>query len=71
MRVHPIALALRYLRGRRTFRGAPFYGRPTFSSEAAAVGVLKALSGEDFGTDTRRWSAWLRKNGYGQYADRR
>jgi hypothetical protein len=62
---------MRYLRGQRTFRGAPFYGGPTFPSEAAAVRVLKDLSGEDFGTDTRRWSAWLRKHGYGRYADRR
>ncbi len=71
VRIHPVALAMRYLRGRRTFRGAPFYGRPTFRSEAAAIKVLKDLSGEDFGADTRRWSAWLRKNGYGRLADQR
>jgi hypothetical protein len=70
MRIHPVALALRYLRGQRSFRGAPFYGRPTFSSQTAAIKALKDFTGEDFGADTRRWSAWLRKNGYGQIADK-
>ena len=70
MRFHPIALAMRYLRGKRTLRGAPYHGRPTFSSPAAAVEVLKQFTGQDFGTSTRRWSAWLRRNGHGQYADR-
>lgn len=70
MRIHPVTLAMRYLRGKRTFRGGPYYGRPTFSSEAAAIKVLKTFTGEDFDTNTRRWSAWLRKHGYGKYADK-
>jgi hypothetical protein len=67
VRIHPITLALRYLRGRRTFRGAPFYGRPVFPHQAAAIRVLKDFTGQDFGTNTRRWSLWLRKNGFAQY----
>jgi hypothetical protein len=70
MRIHPVSLAMRYLRGKRTFRSAPFYGRPTFADEAEAIKLLKDFNGKDFGNDTRRWSAWLRKNGYSQYADR-
>jgi hypothetical protein len=69
MRVHLVALALRYLRGRKAALGAPYYGRPTYASEAAAVKASKTFTGENFGTDTRRWSAWLRKHGYGQLAD--
>ena len=62
MRIHPISLALRFLKGRRTFQGAPFYGRPLFSSTAAAVRLLRRWTGQDFGTDAVQWGAWLRRN---------
>jgi hypothetical protein len=55
-------LALRYLKGQRTMRAAPFYGRPLYKSDEDAAAVLKRFSGEDFGTDAVRWGAWLRKN---------
>lgn len=62
MRVHPITLALGYLRGRRTRRAAPFHGRPVFDSPEAAVATLRELTGQDFGTDAARWGEWLRAN---------
>jgi hypothetical protein len=34
MRIHPLSLALRYLKGQRKVRGAPYYGQPAFASEA-------------------------------------
>jgi hypothetical protein len=62
MRIHPISLALRYLQGRKTIRGALYYGDPTFGSDAEAVAVLREFTGQDFGTDARKWSEWLRSN---------
>jgi hypothetical protein len=62
LRVHPISLALRYLKGQRSFRGAPHYGAAPFASEEEAAQILRKLTGQDFGTDARRWGEWLRKN---------
>ena len=62
MRLLPTTLAIRYLKGRRTARGAPYYGRPCFSSTASAVRTLRDITGQNFGPDVRRWCAWLREN---------
>ena len=62
MRVHPVSLALRYLKGRRTLRAAPYNGGPLFRSDAEAVAVLRKLTGRNFGTDVKAWGEWLRKN---------
>ena len=62
MRVHPISLALRYLKGQRTTRAAPYYGRPLFDGVDEAVAVLRRATGQDFGTDAARWGQWLRQN---------
>jgi hypothetical protein len=62
MRIHPISLALRYLQGRKTIRGAPYYGNPAFDSDAEAVAVLREFTGQNFGTEARKWSEWLRSN---------
>jgi hypothetical protein len=40
MRVHPISLALQYLKGRRSWSAAPYYGGAPFRSEAAAIATL-------------------------------
>ena len=57
MRVHPISLALQYLRGRRSFHG------PTpFDSVEGAVATLRRLTGQDFGHDAKAWGTWLREN---------
>jgi hypothetical protein len=62
LRIHPISLALRYLRGQRTFRGAPFSGRPLFDSPEEAAARLRRLTGQDFGTGAETWAVWLREN---------
>jgi hypothetical protein len=62
VRIHPISLALRYLKGRRTLRGAPFSGRPLFDGLDEAVARLRQLTGQDFGADPAAWGAWLRRN---------
>lgn len=62
MRVHLISLALRYLQGRRHVHGAPYFSGSPFDSDAEAVALLRRLTGQDFGTDARKWSEWLRKN---------
>jgi hypothetical protein len=62
MRVHPISLALRYLKGQRTLRAAPYHGRALFESEAEAVATLRQFTGRDFGTDAAAWGKWLRAN---------
>jgi hypothetical protein len=62
MRLLPTTLAIRYLKGRRKTRAAPYYGRPFFPSEAAAIRCLRNATGQDFGRDVRRWCAWLRVN---------
>ena len=68
MRVHPISLALRYLKGQRQFRGAPYFGNSPFDSEAEAVAELRKLTGQDFGADAARWGQWLRANRRVYYA---
>jgi hypothetical protein len=62
MRVHPISLALRFLKGQRSFRAAPFHGAAPFRDVAEAVATLRSLTGRDFGTDAKQWGEWLRKN---------
>lgn len=62
MRIHSISLALRYLKGQRTLRAAPYFGRPLFNSDDAAVALLRRKTGEDFGADAVRWGEWLRRN---------
>ena len=53
-RILPVSLAIKTLRGK-----APRY--PQIGVDEA-IGILKAVSGEDFGTDERAWSAWLKDN---------
>ena len=62
MRVHPISIALRYLKGQRTFRAAPYYGRAPFRDDTEAVALLRRLTGRNFGTDAAAWGKWLRFN---------
>jgi hypothetical protein len=62
MRVHLTTLAMRYLRGQRTIKAAPYYGGSPFANDAAAFAALRKITGQDFGTDLAKWSAWLRKN---------
>jgi hypothetical protein len=62
VRIHPISLALRYLKGQRTLRGAPFYGKPLFDGPHEAVARLCFFTGQNFGTDAAAWGAWLRRN---------
>jgi hypothetical protein len=69
MRVHPISLALRYLKGRRSVRGAPYRGAPLFASDAAAAAVLRRFTGRDFGTNAADWGDWLRRNRWAFHAD--
>ena len=64
MRVHPISLALQYLKGRRKLRG----GRVAFTNEDEAVATLRMFTGQDFGMDANRWGAWLRQNRWVYYA---
>jgi hypothetical protein len=45
MRVHPISLALRFLRGQRTMRAAPYFGRPFFESDEEAARMLQEFTG--------------------------
>ena len=68
MRIHPISLALRYLKGQRTLRGAPYFGRPLFDSPEEAVARLRQFTGQDFGTDAAAWGEWLRRNRWVYYA---
>jgi hypothetical protein len=70
MRIHPISLALRFLKGQRTLQGAPFRGGALFSSDQAAIDVLRRLTGQDFGRAAARWGKWLRKNRWVYYASR-
>jgi hypothetical protein len=68
MRIHPISLALRYLKGRRTLRAAPYHGRPVFDSPAQAAAHLRQFTGQDFGADAAAWGEWLRRNRWVYYA---
>jgi hypothetical protein len=56
VRIHPISLALRSLRGERSLHGRPL------QSPADAAATLRRLTGQDFGTDAARWGGWLRAN---------
>ena len=56
MRVHPISMALRALRGERSLHGRPLPGT------AEAADLLRRLTGQDFGQDAAAWGEWLRRN---------
>ena len=56
MRLHPITIALRALRGERSIHGRPL------PETAEAVALLRRLTGQDFGRDAAAWGAWLRVN---------
>jgi hypothetical protein len=56
VRLHPISLALRALRGEHSLHGRPL------QAPADAVATLRRLTGQDFGTDAARWGEWLRAN---------
>jgi hypothetical protein len=68
MRIHPVSLALRYLRGQRRFRGAPYFGSAAFDSEQSAIELLRKFTGQDFGNNAAKWGNWLRKNRWVYYA---
>ncbi len=53
---------MRFLRGQRTIKGAPYYGKSPFADDAAAFATLRKITGQDFGTDLAKWSAWLKKH---------
>ncbi len=57
MRIHPISLALRRLKGEKSI-----HGRVIFESKAEAVETLRDFTGQDFGEDAAKWGAWLRAN---------
>jgi len=63
VRIHPISLALRSLRGERSLHGRPL------DLPATAAATLRRLTGQDFGTDVVRWGKWLRANRWA-YASR-
>jgi hypothetical protein len=56
MRLLPHTICLMALRGRKTL-----HGRPLPMPEEAA-GMLRRLTGQDFGLDAERWAAWIRAN---------
>jgi hypothetical protein len=56
VRLHPITIALRALRGERSIHGRPL------PDAAEAVATLRRLTGQDFGEDAAAWGAWLRAN---------
>jgi hypothetical protein len=62
MRIHPISLALQYLKGKRSWSAAPYHGDAPYRNEAQAVTDLKRFTGQNFGTDAKAWGEWLRKN---------
>ena len=62
MRVHPSKLALQYLRGKRSWRAAPYYGSAPFKSVSEAAATLRRLTGQNFGTDAAAWTKWFQKN---------
>jgi hypothetical protein len=67
--MHPISLALRFLKGHRTTRTAPYYGRPLFASDDEAVAVLRRFTGRDFGTNAIAWGNWLGRNRWVSHAN--
>ena len=56
MRLHPITIALRALRGERSIHGRPL------PDAAEAAALLRQLTGQDFGDDAAAWGKWLRAN---------
>lgn len=56
MRLGPITICLRALRGERSIRGRPL------PSLVEAAATLRRLTGQDFGTDADAWVGWLRAN---------
>jgi hypothetical protein len=56
VRLHPITLGLRALRGERSIHGRPL------PSVREAVALLRQFTGQDFGRDAARWGEWLRAN---------
>jgi hypothetical protein len=56
VRLHPITICLRALRGERSIHGRPL------PDAAEAAASLRRLTGQDFGTDAAAWGAWLRAN---------
>ena len=60
--MHAVSLALRYLKGQKTMRAAPFHGKPLFENDAAAIAVLYEFTGQQFGNDAVAWGEWLRQN---------
>lgn len=57
MRLHPISLALMFLKGRKSV-----HGRVVFENVEEAVDALRKSTGQDFGTDAVAWGRWLRAN---------
>jgi hypothetical protein len=66
MRIHPISLALRRLKGQRSI-----HGRVMFETKEEAVASLNHLTGVDFGTDAKKWGQWLRRNRWVYYTSPR
>jgi hypothetical protein len=64
LRIHPISLALRFLKGQRTLRGRLLF----FQSDREAVELLRKATGQDFGTDAIRWGEWLSRNRWAYHA---
>jgi hypothetical protein len=62
MRVHPISLALQYLKGRRVWMAAPYHGGAPYDCVAKAIADLRWFTGQDFGSDAVAWGEWLRRN---------
>jgi hypothetical protein len=56
VRLHPITIGLRALRGERSIHGRPL------PKAAEAAALLRRLTGQDFGEDAAAWGAWLRAN---------
>ena len=56
MRLHPITICLRALRGERSIHGRPL------PDAAEAAALLRRLTGQDFGEDAAAWGRWLRAN---------
>jgi hypothetical protein len=69
MRIRKTTLAIQYLRGKRGIKAAPYYGDAPFGSDAQAIETLCRLTGQDFGSDVAKWSAWLKKHPNGRPAE--
>ena len=61
MRLMPHRIYLMALEGIKTL-----HGRALPSMEDAAL-ALRRLTGQDFGHDTEKWSAWIKANRKGLY----